>query len=119
MKDRGSAAGLPRATELGLVAPLCGHVGDGNFHLCVLVDPADGGEQARTAQLNTRMVARAHAVGGTCTGEHGIGTRKIDYLADERGAGMATLAAIKRALDPRNIMNPGKILRADVYPPYQ
>jgi D-lactate dehydrogenase (cytochrome) len=96
--------------EFGLVAPLCGHVGDGNFHLCVLVEPGNRDEQSRIAELNARMVARAHAVGGTCTGEHGIGTGKIDYLAAERGAGIATLVAIKRALDPRNIMNPGKIL---------
>jgi D-lactate dehydrogenase (cytochrome) len=99
--------------EFGLVAPLCGHVGDGNFHLCVLVEPGNRDEQARIAELNARMVARARAVGGTCTGEHGIGTGKIDYLAAERGAGIATLAAIKRALDPRNIMNPGKILNLD------
>jgi D-lactate dehydrogenase (cytochrome) len=104
--------------ELGLVAPLCGHIGDGNFHLCVLVDPADRDEQARIAELSARLVARAHAVGGTCTGEHGIGVGKMRYLADERGAGMMTLAAVKRALDPRNIMNPGKILSLDAYQPY-
>jgi D-lactate dehydrogenase (cytochrome) len=105
--------------ELGLIAPMCGHVGDGNFHLCVLVEPANQGEQARVAELNGRMVARAHAVGGTCTGEHGIGTGKIGYLAAERGEAMMALAAVKRALDPRNIMNPGKILDAGAYRPYQ
>jgi D-lactate dehydrogenase (cytochrome) len=104
--------------ELGLVAPLCGHVGDGNFHLCALVDPTDRDELARIAELSARLVARAHAVGGTCTGEHGIGVGKMRYLADERGAGMMTLAALKRALDPRNIMNPGKILSLDAYQPY-
>jgi len=104
--------------ELGLVAPLCGHIGDGNFHFCVLVDPADRNEQARIAELSARLVSRAHEVGGTCTGEHGIGTGKMGYLADERGAGMMTLAALKRALDPRNVMNPGKILRPDAYQPY-
>ncbi|MCP1848870.1 MULTISPECIES: FAD-binding oxidoreductase [Bradyrhizobium] len=104
--------------ELNLIAPLCGHVGDGNFHLCVLVDPEDEGEKRRIAELNARMIARAHAVGGTCTGEHGIGTGKMDYLVAERGAGMMTLAALKRALDPRNVMNPGKILRVDDYQPY-
>jgi D-lactate dehydrogenase (cytochrome) len=57
-------------------------------------------------------------MGGTCTGEHGIGTGKIGYLVDERGAGMTTLAALKRALDPRNVMNPGKILYVDDYQPY-
>jgi len=104
--------------ELNLIAPLCGHVGDGNFHLCVLVDPQDEEEKRRIAALNTRMIARAHAVGGTCTGEHGIGTGKMDYLVAERGAGMMTLAALKRALDPRNIMNPGKVLRVDDYHAY-
>ncbi|WP_245452997.1 FAD-linked oxidase C-terminal domain-containing protein [Bradyrhizobium sp. C9] len=105
--------------ELGLIAPMCGHVGDGNFHLCVLVGPDDRDEQARVAELNARMVARAHAVGGTCTGEHGIGTGKIGYLAAERGEAMAALCAVKRALDPRNIMNPGKILDVGAYRPYQ
>lgn len=104
--------------ELGLVAPLCGHVGDGNFHLCIVLDPEDAGEVARVRELNRRMIARAHAAGGTCTGEHGIGTGKIDYLAAERGPGMAVLAAVKRAVDPRGIMNPGKILRADDYSPF-
>ena len=105
--------------ELGLVAPLCGHIGDGNFHLCVLVDPADRNEQARIAELNARLVSRAHEVGGTCTGEHGIGIGKMGYLADERGPGMMTLAALKRALDPRNVMNPGKVLCLDAYQPYE
>jgi len=106
-------------TELGLIAPMCGHVGDGNFHLCILVEPDNQGEQARVAELNGRMVARAHAVGGTCTGEHGIGTGKIGYLAAERGEAMMALAAVKRAFDPRNIMNPGKILDIGAYRPYQ
>lgn len=104
--------------ELKLIAPLCGHVGDGNFHLCVLVDPEDDEEKQRIAELNGRMIARAHAVGGTCTGEHGIGTGKTNYLIAERGSGMMALASLKRALDPRNIMNPGKILRVDAYQPY-
>jgi D-lactate dehydrogenase (cytochrome) len=103
---------------LGLIAPLCGHVGDGNFHLCILADPADDGERDRIAELGRRMVARAHAVGGTCTGEHGIGTGKMKDLVAERGPAMATLAALKRALDPRGIMNPGKVLRVDAYRPY-
>jgi len=105
--------------ELGLIAPMCGHVGDGNFHLCILVEPDNRDERARVAELNGRMVARAHAVGGTCTGEHGIGTGKIGYLAAERGEAMMALAEVKRALDPRNIMNPGKILDAGAYRPYQ
>jgi len=104
--------------DLSLIAPICGHVGDGNFHLCVLVDPSDENEKARIAELNRRMIGRAHAAGGTCTGEHGIGTGKLDYLESERGSGMATLAALKRALDPRNIMNPGKVLRTEAFPAY-
>lgn len=98
------------AAELHLIAPVCGHVGDGNFHLCILVDPTDRDEAARVAELNRRLVEHAHAVGGTCTGEHGIGIGKIAYLERERGEGVATLVAIKRALDPHNIMNPGKVL---------
>lgn len=105
--------------ELGLIAPLCGHVGDGNFHLCVLVDPNDEGESVRVDELNRRLIARAHLAGGTCTGEHGIGIGKITYLARERGPGMAVLAAIKRALDPRNILNPGKVLRLADYSPLE
>jgi D-lactate dehydrogenase (cytochrome) len=105
--------------ELRLIAPMCGHVGDGNFHLCVLVGPDDRDELARVSELNARMIARAHGVGGTCTGEHGIGIGKIDYLAAERGEAMMTLAAVKRALDPRNIMNPGKVLNVGAYRPYQ
>ncbi len=103
--------------DLGLIAPLCGHVGDGNFHLCVLLDPDDPDEASRVAELNRRMITRALDVGGTCTGEHGIGTGKIPYLVRERGAGMTVLAAIKRAIDPRNIMNPGKILSVESFPP--
>jgi len=102
--------------ELGLIAPICGHVGDGNFHLCILSDPADPDETRRIAELNERLVRSAHAAGGTCTGEHGIGTGKKKYLAAERGPGMAVLAAVKRSLDPRDIMNPGKILEVDAYP---
>ncbi|MBO4221738.1 FAD-binding oxidoreductase [Bradyrhizobium neotropicale] len=105
--------------ELDLIAPLCGHVGDGNFHLCVLVNPEDEDEKRRIVELNTRMIAQAHAVGGTCTGEHGIGTGKMDYLVAERGTAMMALASLKRALDPRNIMNPGKVLRVADYQPYQ
>ncbi|MGX9427859.1 FAD-linked oxidase C-terminal domain-containing protein, partial [Bradyrhizobium sp. LeoA1S1] len=105
--------------ELDLIAPLCGHVGDGNFHLCVLVNPEDEDEKRRIVELNTRMIARAHALGGTCTGEHGIGTGKMDYLVAERGTSMMALASLKRALDPRNIMNPGKVLRVADYQPYQ
>ena len=94
----------------GLLAPILGHVGDGNFHTILLVDPSDESEVARAHGLAARMIARSQALGGTCTGEHGIGLGKKPYLADEAGqGGVAMMRAIKRALDPLNIMNPGKI----------
>jgi D-lactate dehydrogenase (cytochrome) len=93
-----------------LLAPIVGHVGDGNFHLIFLVDPEDAEEQARAEAVNARMVARAIALGGTCTGEHGIGYGKIEFLAAEQGEAVALMRTLKQALDPDNIMNPGKIL---------
>jgi len=97
--------------EAGLLAPIVGHVGDGNFHLCFIIDPADREEMARAQRVNGRMVSRALAMGGTCTGEHGIGTGKIDFLEEEHGSALVAMRAIKRALDPENRMNPGKMLR--------
>ncbi len=97
--------------EAGLLAPIVGHVGDGNFHLCFIIDPDDREEMARANKVNDRMVARALAMGGTCTGEHGIGTGKIGFLEEEHGSALATMRAIKLALDPENRMNPGKMLR--------
>jgi D-lactate dehydrogenase (cytochrome) len=92
--------------------PVClvGHAGDGNFHLIYLLDPASAGELDIARRLNDRMVERALAMGGTCTGEHGVGYGKMKYLAAEHGAGMGVMRAIKRALDPDNRMNPGKIV---------
>lgn len=104
--------------ELDLVAPICGHVGDGNFHLCVLVHPDHPGERARAEELNRRLIRRAIAAGGTCTGEHGIGHGKMGYLVEEHGAAVGAMAAIKRALDPRNILNPGKIVAIGDHPVY-
>jgi D-lactate dehydrogenase (cytochrome) len=96
--------------ESFLLAPLVGHVGDGNFHLVFLVDP-DKPEEIREAQrLNDRLVERALAMDGTCTGEHGIGIGKKKYLVAEHGDAVETMRAIKRAIDPMNIMNPGKVL---------
>ena len=96
---------------LGLTAPMCGHVGDGNFHLCIVVDPNDADEMTRAEELNARLMRRAIRLGGTCTGEHGIGYGKLDFLELERGPSMHAMFAIKKALDPRNIMNPGKVVR--------
>jgi D-lactate dehydrogenase (cytochrome) len=94
-----------------LVAPLVGHVGDGNFHLVFLIDPDNPAEMTTAQSVNDRMIARALAMGGTCTGEHGIGYGKIGYLEAEHGAAVDTMRLIKRALDPDNRMNPGKVLR--------
>ena len=97
--------------ESNIVAPIVGHVGDGNFHLTLLVDMNDSDEISRAKALNERLVERALAMDGTCTGEHGIGQGKIKYLLAEHGApALAAMTAIKRALDPQNIMNPGKII---------
>ncbi len=93
----------------GLIAPLLGHVGDGNFHLTIMVKPDDPAYLARVEALNDRLVERALRVGGTCTGEHGIGLGKIKFLQAEHGESVQLMQAIKRALDPQNIMNPGKI----------
>jgi D-lactate dehydrogenase (cytochrome) len=94
-----------------LLAPILGHVGDGNFHLTLLVDLADAGEVARAKALSERLVARALALDGTSTGEHGVGQGKMAYLPAEHGeAALDVMRAIKRALDPDGIMNPGKIV---------
>ncbi len=95
----------------GLLAPIVGHVGDGNFHLVFVVDPDDADEMRRCREVNERMVLRALAMDGTCTGEHGVGYGKVDFLAAEHGEALSVMRAIKRALDPDGILNPGKILR--------
>ena len=94
----------------GLVAPIVGHVGDGNFHVAVLVDMEDEEEIDRAKAFVSRLNRRALAMDGTCTGEHGIGQGKIPYLEEEHGAGVDVMRTIKHALDPNNIMNPGKIM---------
>ncbi len=95
--------------ESGVIAPIVGHVGDGNFHLLLLVDPNDPHEIARAQAVNERLVHRALAMGGTVTGEHGVGMGKIASLEKEHGEAVAVMAALKRALDPLGIMNPGKL----------
>jgi D-lactate dehydrogenase (cytochrome) len=90
---------------------LVGHVGDGNFHLLFLIDPDNEAERHEAEDFNERMVMRALAMDGTCTGEHGIGIGKMDFLIAEHGEAVSVMRQIKRAIDPDNLMNPGKILR--------
>jgi D-lactate dehydrogenase (cytochrome) len=97
----------------GLMAPIVGHVGDGNFHLLLLADRADDEEMQRAQALHERMVERALALDGTCTGEHGIGTGKMKFLRQELGSAVHAMRAVKRSLDPLNILNPGKIFAFD------
>ena len=91
---------------------LFGHVGDGNFHLAIMVDPGNPRDLAEAERINHRVVSRALAMNGTCTGEHGIGFGKLDFLDAEHGDAVAVMQAIKQALDPRNLFNRGKIIRA-------
>lgn len=95
--------------KTGLTAPLVGHVGDGNFHLSVVVDRSNPQEVATVEEFSERLVHRALRMEGTCTGEHGIGRGKMKYLTAEHGEAVAVMRAIKKALDPDNLMNPGKI----------
>ena len=90
---------------------LVGHVGDGNFHLVFMIDPQRPEEIAEAGRINDRMVARALAMEGTSTGEHGVGYGKMDFLVSEHGEALSVMRSIKKALDPSNIMNPGKIVR--------
>ena len=95
----------------GLIAPIVGHVGDGNFHVQPLVDMDDPDEVARCEAFIDRLVERALAMEGTCTGEHGVGQKKMKYLEAEHGPeALDLMRALKRAIDPHNIMNPGKIV---------
>ncbi len=96
--------------ESGIITPIVGHVGDGNFHLVFLIDPENEEEMKKATKVNERMVIRALEMGGTCTGEHGIGYGKIEFLKHEHGEGVSVMRQIKRALDPDDLMNPGKIV---------
>jgi len=92
----------------GVIAPIVGHVGDGNFHVLVLFDPASASERAKADAIARSVSMRAIAMGGTCTGEHGIGVHKLEALVAEHGEAVELMQTIKRALDPLDIMNPGK-----------
>ena len=97
-------------TASGLIAPIVGHVGDGNFHVLVLMNPDDPKDIEATEAFVARLNMRAIGMEGTCTGEHGVGQGKIAFLPHELGAGVDIMRAIKQAIDPLGIMNPGKVL---------
>ena len=101
---------LDDIARTGLLAPIIGHVGDGNFHLSIMVDMEDADEVERADEFIGRLNLRAIDMDGTCTGEHGVGQGKMKYLGVEHGRGLDYMRAIKQALDPGNIMNPGKIV---------
>ncbi|GIZ52935.1 FAD-binding oxidoreductase [Noviherbaspirillum aridicola] len=96
----------------GIVHAIIGHVGDGNFHVLMMIDPADPQDVARAEAVNARMVARALSMDGTCTGEHGVGLHKMDFLLQEHGEpAIGMMRRLKQAYDPQNILNPGKVIR--------
>jgi D-lactate dehydrogenase (cytochrome) len=90
--------------------PLFGHVGDGNFHLVILIDPASKSDMEEAKAINLRVVQRALAMEGTCTGEHGIGLGKQAYLVEELGEAVDLMRDLKRTFDPQNLLNPGKVV---------
>jgi D-lactate dehydrogenase (cytochrome) len=97
--------------DSALITGIVGHVGDGNFHVLFLVDPENPAEISEAKRLNKTLVGLALAMGGTCTGEHGIGHGKMAYLSEELGdTALDVMRAMKRALDPHNLLNPGKIV---------
>jgi D-lactate dehydrogenase (cytochrome) len=104
---------VAEADASGIPYYIVGHVGDGNFHVAYLIDPNDPREREAAERLNVQLVNRALSLDGTCTGEHGVGLHKMDFLVTEAGAGAVDMMrTLKRALDPKNIMNPGKIFAA-------
>lgn len=96
--------------ELGFLAPIVGHVGDGNFHSLVLVDENSPEEMTKAEDYVSWLAETAISMDGTCTGEHGVGQGKMPYLVKELGEATDVMIAIKRALDPDNILNPGKVV---------
>ena len=98
------------AEAAGMMHYIVGHVGDGNFHIAYLVDPTKPAERELAEQLNEKVVMRALSFAGTCSGEHGVGLHKMEFLKSEADAGaIEMMRTVKRALDPKNILNPGKI----------
>ncbi|KAA0580836.1 FAD-linked oxidase C-terminal domain-containing protein [Azospirillum sp. Sh1] len=97
--------------ESNMLAPMVGHVGDGNFHLVYVLDPENPAELAEAQRLADKMVTRALEMGGTCTGEHGIGYGKMAFLEQETGEAFNVMGDLKRAFDPNNLLNPGKVVR--------
>ena len=91
-------------------ATIVGHVGDGNFHVLCMLDPEDKDQVEEAAAFSGRIVQRAQRMDGTCTGEHGVGYGKLSYLPAEHGHALEVMRAIKKALDPENRMNPGKMI---------
>ena len=104
-------AAQDKATELGLIAPIVGHAGDGNFHASLLLDMEDEQEVRHAEDYVSWLADLAISMEGTCTGEHGIGQGKQAYLSRELGDAVDVMGRIKHALDPQNIMNPGKIFQ--------
>ena len=105
---------IAEAEASGVPYYVLGHVGDGNFHFGYLIDPESAEDWRRAEALNHALVHRALALGGTCSGEHGIGLHKMEFLRAEAGeTAIAAMRAIKQALDPLGIMNPGKIFDLD------
>ena len=97
--------------ESGIRSGIVGHVGDGNFHMGLVTDFRDPAKKAAAVAYSDRLTHRALAMGGTCTGEHGVGTGKMEFLQAEHGEALSVMRTLKQALDPQNIMNPGKLVR--------
>ena len=108
-----AALGAVAAADMaaaGILGDIVGHVGDGNFHTLLLIEPGNAEELARAKEVANAMARRAIAVGGTVSGEHGIGIGKRGLMAEQHGPAWQVMGAIKAALDPRSILNPGKVL---------
>mgnify|MGYP001418821679 CR=1 FL=1 len=102
---------LPNIDKSSIEGPILGHVGDGNFHAILLIDPDSPRDKEEAFRLSDRMIQRALELGGTCSGEHGVGMGKLKYMEAQYGYGWEVMGQIKRQLDPLNIMNPGKLVR--------